>query len=215
MALKFTLEKGEVVLDKNIVLLQEFSDITNYGIKKKNPKHARRLLLYVFFCCDLTEENALKDLDFRIKPEQAKARALGRDYKFTKEENDLIGAAMDAYNFFNETAPERADLAMDKKIDEARSLLDETKPIIITNVNATTGATTFVSNGKIITEFAEQIDTLMTLKLKMKQTAMKITNTSRVKGNKGSSLIERGTLAKMAGEMMDNTGEEEEPGEEM
>ena len=38
----------------------------------------------------------------------------------------------------------------------------------------------------------------MILKLKMKQTAMKIQNTSRVKGDKGSSLIERGVFANLA-----------------
>ena len=89
------------------------------------------------------------------------------------------------------------------KIDESRTLLEKTKPEIVRNVNPQTGEVKFVSNGKIISEFAEQIDQLMSLKLTMKQTAMKIQNTSRVKGDKGSSLIERNTFRNIVAETSD------------
>jgi hypothetical protein len=85
-------------------------------------------------------------------------------------------------------------MALDKKIDEARVKLQETELEVIRNVNPTTMEVKFTSNESIITKIAEQIDSLMTLKLKMKQTALKIQNTSRVKGGKGSSMIERGTF---------------------
>jgi len=197
--LKFVVNRDKVVLDKNIILIDEFNDIIKFGIKKKNEDLSNSLLLYVFFCCDLTEDNFMKDVDFRQKPTQAKSRAFkDKNYKFSKEEEKLVNAAIDAYNFFNETAGERSDIALDKKIDEARVKLEETTLEVIRNVNPQTMEVKFVSNESIITKIAEQIDSLMTLKLKMKQTAMKIQNTSRVKGDKGSSLIERGVFANLA-----------------
>jgi len=193
--LKFVLNRGEIVLDKNIVLLDEFNNILKYGAKKKDTDKANNMLMYVYLCCDLSDENLMKDIDFRQKPIQAKTRVFkDKNYKFTAEEEKLIDAAMDAYNFFNEGAAERSEIALDKKIDEARSMLETTKVEIVRNLNAGTGAITFSSNDEIITRIAKQIDILLELKLKMKLTAVRIQNTSRVKGNKGSSMIERGAF---------------------
>jgi len=197
--LKFVVNRDKVVLDKNIILIDEFNDIIKFGLKKKNEELSNSLLLYVFFCCDLTEENFMKDVDFRQKPTQAKSRAFkNKDYKFSKEEEKLVNAAIDAYNFFNETASERSDIALDKKIDEARVMLEETALEVIRNTNPQTGEVKFVSNESIITKIAEQIESLMSLKLKIKTTATKILSTSRVKGDKGSSLIERGVFVSLA-----------------
>ena len=111
--LKFVLNRDKVILDKNIVLIDEFNNILKYAEKKKKPELGNSMLLYVYFCCDLTDDNFLKDTDYRIKPQQALIRAFkDKDYKFTKEENKLIEAAIDAYNFFNESAGERAEIAM-------------------------------------------------------------------------------------------------------
>jgi hypothetical protein len=193
--LKFVLNRDKVVLDKNIILLEEFNNIVKYGIKKKNEELANSMLLYIFFCCDLTEDNPMRDVDFRQKPQQAKSRSFkDKAIKLSKEEEKLLDAGIDAYNFFNETSGERSEMALDKKIDEARVKLQETELEVIRNVNPTTMEVKFTSNESIITKIAEQIDSLMTLKLKMKQTALKIQNTSRVKGGKGSSMIERGTF---------------------
>lgn len=196
--LKFVLNRDTIVLDKNIILLDEFNDIIKFGIKRKDTGLSDRLLLYVYYCCDLTEENFMKDLDFRQKPAQAKARALkNKDYKFSKEEEKLVDAAMDAYNYFNEGAAERSEIALDKKIDEARVELERTTLEIVRNINPQTGVVTFSSNDEIITRIAKQIDIMLELKLKMKQTAIKIQNTSRVKGGKGSSMIERNTFSEL------------------
>jgi len=209
--LKFVLSRDKVILDKNIILLEEFNNILKYGEKKKNPELANSMLLYIYLCCDLSEENPMKDVDFRQKPQQALSRAFkDKSRKFTQAEQELLDAGMDAYNYFNETAAERSELAMDKKIDEARSKLEETKIEVIRNLNPTTGIITFASNEGIITNIAKQINEMMSLKLTMKQTAMKIQSTSRVKGNKGSSLIERGAfmdLAKQASDVNDKESE--------
>jgi hypothetical protein len=110
---------------------------------------------------------------------------------------------MDAYNFFNETSAERAVIAIDKKIDEARTTLESTDVEIVRNTNASTGAITFTSNETILGNLAKQIGELMTLKLNIANTAKKIENTGRVRGNKGSSLIERGNLVRKADDTID------------
>jgi hypothetical protein len=192
--LKFQVYNGKVCIDPSIVLLEEFSNILAYGKKKKNEDLANRMLLYVFFCCDLTEDNFMRDLDYRLKPEQALSRAFaGAIKKLDDEQQDLIDAAIDAYNFFNETSAERAVLAIDKKIDEARTTLENTEVEIVRNTKES-GEVSFASNNKILGELAKDIGNLMTLKLNVMNAAKKMENTGRVRGGKGSSLLERGGL---------------------
>jgi superfamily I DNA and RNA helicase len=144
--LKFTLLNEKVCIDPNIKMIDEFNDILLHGKKVKDDNLAFRMLLYVFYCCDLSDDNLMRDVDYRLKPEQAMVRAFqGKKKKFTKVEEALIEAAMDAYNFFNETSAERAVLAIDKKIDEARTVLEETDVEIVRNTNASTGAISFGS----------------------------------------------------------------------
>jgi hypothetical protein len=192
--LKFQVYNGKVCIDPSIVLLEEFSNILAYGKKKKNEDLANRMLLYVFFCCDLTEDNFMRDLDYRLKPEQALARAFaGQIKKLDQEQQDLIDAAIDAYNFFNETSAERAILAVDKKIDEARTVLENTEIEIVRN-QKDNGEVSFASNETILSKLATNIGNLMTLKLTVMNAAKKMENTGRVRGGKGSSLLERGGL---------------------
>jgi hypothetical protein len=190
--LKFTVLDDKVCVDPNIKLIEEFDNILLYGKKKKNLELSNRMLIYVFYCCDLSEDNPMRDIDFRMKPEQAMSRAFRNEKSsFTKEEQNLIDAAIDAYNFFNETSAERAILAIDKKIDEARTTLEGAQVEIIRNTNENTGVTTFASNENIIGNLAKQIGEMMTLKIQLTNAAKKLENTGRVRGGKGSSLIER------------------------
>jgi len=193
--LKFQVYNNKVCIDPSIILLEEFSNILAYAKKKKDEDLGNRMLLYVFFCCDLTEDNFMRDIDYRLKPEQAMSRAfLNKITKFDEEQSELIDAAIDAYNFFNETSAERAILAIDKKIDEARTVLETQEIEIVRNVNESNGTVTFASNETILSKLAENIGKLMTLKLNVMNAAKKMENTGRVRGGKGSSLLERGGL---------------------
>ena len=209
--LKFTLLNGKVVLDPTLVMIKEFTDILDYAKKKKDDDLGNRILLYVFYCCDLTDQNPLRDVDYRLKKSQALSRAfLGKQKTFTAKENDLIDAAIDAYNFLNETSLERATLAYDRKIDEIRSLLENVKPEIHPNhkvhmceycsefnpdgINQISEIDKYVSNATDIEKFSKLLNDMATYKLKSMETAKKIENTGRVRGEKGSSLIERGSF---------------------
>jgi hypothetical protein len=208
--LKFTLFNGKVVIDPSLVMIQEFTDILDYGKVKSNDDLSNRLLLYVFYCCDLTEQNPLRDVDYRLKESQALTRAFPgvKQKEFTKKEDTLISAAIDAYNFLNETSLERATLSYDQKIDEVRTLLDSIKPEVHSLyelhlcdecqsngndvLNEVREVKEYISNNKIIADLSKQLGDMAIYKLRAMETAKKIENTGRVRGGKGSSLIERG-----------------------
>ena len=193
--LKFTVQNEAVALDPNIIIQPEFASILEYGKKVKNENLALRMLLYVFYCCDLTEDNPMRDIDFRMKEKQSMIRAFrNKKKKFTKVEEPLISAAIDCYNFLNETSAERAILAIDKKIDEARSKLEEMEVEVVRNVNVNTNQVTFASNENIMGNLAKQIGEMMSLKLQIANAAKKLETSGRVRGGKGSSLIERSSI---------------------
>ena len=196
--LKFTVVNEQVCIDPNIILIEEFSNILQYGKRNDKEDLANKMLIYVFYCCDLTDSNPMRDVDHRMKEEQAMSRVFGnKKSKFTKKEESLIGAAMDAYNFFNETSSERAILAIDAKIDEMRTKLENTEVEIVRNVEETSSGSekvSFVSNEKIIGNIVENISKMMATKLNIANSAKKIEQSGRVRGNKGSSLIERSRL---------------------
>ncbi len=214
--LTFTLKEGKVVVDPRMAMIQEFTDIMEYGEKAKEPTLGNRMLLYIFYCCDLSNNNPMRDIDYRLKEEQAMNRALGpiNKKKFTVKEKKMIDAGVDAYNFFNENSLERATMTYDQKIDEIRSLLDKVQPEVhaqhethlceacqathmtdsshtIEEVMEITG---YVSNEKIIASFMKQLSDATTYSLKAAETSKKRENVGRVRGEKGSSLIERGVF---------------------
>ena len=95
--LKFTIFQGKVLPDPNIEMLEEFRAIIEYGKNKGDEDLANRMLLYVYWCCDLTPDNPMRDIDYRLKEEQALSRSLGKHKKktYNKTEMSLIEAAMD------------------------------------------------------------------------------------------------------------------------
>ena len=197
--LKFTILQERVILDPKILLTEEFTNILDYWEDKGKAEEGFKYLLYVFYCCDLSDENMMRDIDYRLKPEQAYLRVFkGKKKKFTKKEQDLVDSAMDAYNFFNETSIERAGMTYDQKIDEITEFLSQEKPRLEEVLDEEGMLLRFVSNDKVIGNFAKQISEFTTYKLRAIETAKKIENTGRVRGDKGSSIIERGSFRKDA-----------------
>ena len=199
--LKFLVHNERVVVDVNILTMDEFLTLYKYG-EGVEDGYGSRLLLYVFYCCDLSSDNPMKDIDFRRKPGQALSRAFKgtKTKKFTAKETKMVDAAIDIYNFFNETSAERAILAMDRKIDEARTVLEEEEIEIVRNVKVADGTVTFASNETIIGNLAKRIGELMVLKIQITNSAKKLENAGRVRGGKESSLAERGTLIRTVGD---------------
>jgi len=210
--LQFTVLDGKLIVDPSMLMRPEFVDILEYGKKKNKEEFATKMLLYIFYCCDLTKSNPISQVDYRMKEEQAAKMAFRGAAKFTKKEQELVDAGIDAYNFCNEGALERASLAYDQKIDEIRTLLEGLEPEVHAKykehmcdfcnelhsepINQVLEIEDYVSNDRIIANFAKQLNEIATYKLKALETAKKIENTGRVRGDKGSSLIERGAFRK-------------------
>jgi hypothetical protein len=192
--IRFTILDGKVIVDPTIKMIHEFQVILDYGEKKKDPEIANLMLLFVFWCCDLTALNPFRDVRVSRKVEDATKRIfLGtKRKKFTKQEADMIDAAMDAYNYFNEDALERSALVQSKKIDQINDLLDNTKPEVHPVFDEDGAIDKYVSNAKIISDLRKELKEMALGMLAAKETAKKIENTGRVRGNKKSSLIERG-----------------------
>ena len=91
------------------------------------------MLLYIFWCCDLTPYNPFREVDFREKEKQAMVRAFHglKITEFDADQRLLIDNGITAYNYFNETSIERAVIAYDNKIDEVRSALNEIQPRVV------------------------------------------------------------------------------------
>ena len=225
--LRFVVQGGTVVHDPTLMMIQEFTDIIEKN--KSNKELANKMLLYVFFCCDLTNANPLRDIPYSRKEAQAWSRAFGKNVKkLSKKNQDLIDAGIDAYNYFNEDALERAGLVYDRQIDEMSNLLDHTTPKVHLTyeeamcetcidlqggeeINEVRTPKAYVSNDKIIANFMKQLNEAAIFKLKAIETAKKIENTGRVRGNKGSSMVERGVFLEEADK---KTLESQEDGEE-
>ena len=197
--ISFTLLNGKLIVDPKMIMIKEFTDIMSYGKKKEL---GMRMLLYVFYCCDLTNNNPMKDVDYRQKEEQAMVRAMGpiKKTSFTPKEQGLIDSGIHAYNYFNEDSLERSANTQQRKIDEVSKLLDETVPFITTVYNPETEEMDkVVTNQAAIKGFIQQLDLLAVGMLKAKETAKKVENVGRVRGNKGSSIIERGVFRESEG----------------
>ncbi len=192
--IRFTILDGKVIIDPTLKMIREFQVILDYGKKKKDPELSNLMLMFVFWCCDLTALNPFRDVRVDRKVDDATKRIfLGtKRKKFTKVEADMIDAAMDAYNYFNEDALERSALVQQKKIDQINELLDKTKPEVHPVFDEDGAIEKYVSNSAIISQLRKELKEMALGMLAAKETAKKIENTGRVRGNKKSSLIERG-----------------------
>jgi hypothetical protein len=168
--------------------MKEFTDI----LDKYPGGRGMDMLLHIFYCCELSNDNPYVNVDFLIKEKSSAARVFGKGNVFTQEEIADIHTGFNTYNFFNETAVERGGNTFDDKIDEIRSLLAKTKPVIHTVFDADGAIEKFVSNDKILDSFAAQINKYATYKLAAIKTASQIQGAGRIRGGKSSSAIEAG-----------------------
>lgn len=101
-------------------------------------------LFYVYFFCDLSKDNPLKDIPYFRKDAEARFRAYGND---SQPLSPKIEAAIATYP----TTEEQKDIyTYDKKMDQFNVLLKDTLPKIERNENDNTGVVSFTTNIDII-----------------------------------------------------------------
>jgi len=163
-------------------MVPEFVEILEWD-KTKEKNKAHKILFYLYLMCDLGDECPTKDLDQSIKDGQCRFMAYGtRKYDFEGQEQRLIISGLAAYTLLNEVAEERMLKTYDEKIDQLRTLLEETTPVIHENMNANTGIISFSTNVEIINKALKEISNLVKAKHDLRQTVLAGFSAGHVRG---------------------------------
>jgi len=121
--LKFTIFKGEVVVDINSMSLPIFREIYAYDTKK-NKRLAHNMLYFVYLMSDLRPSNPVRDFPEDEKEEEARMASFGKaNYKLDQEGEELLDKGIEAYDKHTVTSQERMLEQYDKSIDKARLLM--------------------------------------------------------------------------------------------
>ena len=212
--IRFNIKEGEVVLDMASLGLQAFRDIYEYDTSKKKIK-ARNMLLFVYHMSDLRPSNPMRDLSEAEKENECRAEAFGKANYFLDEEGErLLDAGIAAYVKFSINSEERMLKTVDEKIDEQNEILSKLDGIVYGN----NGYEVSVENAEfaelsedeqkdkkaelnkeysdILNGVLKNLNTLYKMKGDLKKIILE-GGDGKVRGNKESSLIEKGSLAKI------------------
>lgn len=181
------------------LLISEFKELFDLG--EIGLQH----LKFVYLVCDISEDNPFRNMDYKEKEEKAEAICYSKDKTSifyiglaqSEEIINLITRAYHKYNELTETSPKRLIVDIDNKIDEIRRLVKTTEPKIHENINVKTGAITFATNLKIITDVLQEIDSLMATRESIDKRINKEATKVKAKGNKERSPIQEGMLKKV------------------
>lgn len=190
--LSFTILKGEIVLDPNIILFKEFSDL--YALPK-----GKKLLQVIYHRHSRDKENPFKDLDERVKDENIFMAIFNKkdqkSLKLTAKETNLLNAAEKVFLRYNSTAESRLLASMNTKLDQISEMLDDTDPIIdqtITN----SGETKFNTNLTIMLNLFSKIESIMKSKTILQNAILKQESEGKIRGGGTTSFREMGVLSK-------------------
>jgi hypothetical protein len=197
MPIKLNFKEDRIIIDVNFLQLEDFVAIKEYYGPKKKSK-TDKMFLYIYYMFSLSEENAFRDLDGRMKKEQVIYRIWkSRDAEppFDKKELSLFNKAADAFILHSSTEEERAVEELNRKMEQLRETIRDTAPKIVEQINPSTGVTSFVTNIDIINKAIKELPTILEVKEKliasMKRQSI---NTRNRGGTKQTSFREKGML---------------------
>lgn len=197
--LKWELKNGRIVPNETSLLVSAFGDIWEFDSSRKKEL-ACKLLTYVYFMEDITEENPLRDVAYGEKHIQA-VRSLFKDdkHKFKKKEQELIDAAREWYALCNQDCLFRLSAVLSKKIDEFTQYMDE---------NKATSAASF----KAQVEIVPKINQILKTKSETDDWIRKEMKKVKVKGDRTRSPSEKGMVGYSGArrEIDEDRGEENE-----
>ena len=196
MPIKLNFKDDKLIIDVNFVQLSEFMDIKKHYDKDKTKLD--RLFLYMYYMLSLDEENDFRDLDSRVKGEQAVYRIWKKREAippFTKKEKELYEKAADTYVMFSSTEEERMVNEIDRKIEQIRKTVKSTEPKIIEVINEKTGEIKFATNMEILNKAINSIPTIIETKEKLISSMKKQSVNTRNRGGRSqTSFREKGLL---------------------
>lgn len=188
--IKFTIVKGKLVLDPNIVLFKELSAV--YDLKD-----GEKLLQVIYFRHSTEADNPFKDLDMRMKDENILQVVYGKpswgDVKLSKKSIELFHAAEALFLEYNSTPEARMLIAMNKKIDQIAVMLDDNAPVI-EETTTSSGEIKFNTNLTIILNAFTKVETMIKSKGLLNNAILKAEAAGKVRGGGTTSFREMGVL---------------------
>lgn len=184
----FSREKNRVQVDAYGLMIDEIRAVWEKDRTRIKEK-ATALISYIHLSAQVDPEAPF----FGAKSSEVKelsARNIWRDDipRNIEQYDDTIVAYRKAY----ETADVRVLKTFSDKIDEIQELIGEQKPKITENYNDKTGAVSFATNMKIITDAMKDINGLIDEKEKLEQRIKKeLANQISTLGQKKPSRLER------------------------
>lgn len=190
---------GKFSINDESLLIPEFKDL--YDMGEIGLQH----LKFVYLTADVSEDNPLRNMSYTEKEEKAEQICYSKNpesinYVELAKEIETAITITNAYKRYlelNETSPMRLIISIDKKIDQIRKTVEELEPKVVENYNEKTGATTFASNMKIITDILSEMDNLMSTRESISKKLIKESIKVKAKGNKERSPLQEGMLKKI------------------
>lgn len=189
--IELILEKGEIVLSKDIVLFDELKKLFEVN------KLGKKLVQALYYMHAVGGKNPFSDLDALVREESVFMAVFGKaslvDLKLSEKNLKLYKDAENLYEKYAHTAESRLERSINTKLDEISRMLDETVPTIEESVTKS-GEVKYNSNLGIILNMFSKIDVIMKAKTTLQQAIQKKTNSGRVKGGGTSSFLEKGLV---------------------
>ncbi len=193
MALKFEFIKEKIQLTAAIMLFDEFTDILNWD-KSTAKLKANKLFSFVFYMCDLTEDNPCASRKAEDIETEAKFLAFhNKQYEFSKKEFTLVQKAMHRYTRCNTTAEERIIEAFDIASEKLLDKLNTTSPKVVKNEKD--GTISYATNVPIITTGLTQLDDIKKRKLAIIASIKNQAVSNRVRGKITLSPLSKGIIS--------------------
>jgi hypothetical protein len=195
MPIRFDMEDNALFVRPSDLAIREFMDIWEADTSN-DKQEAQDHLKFIYHYCDTRSE--FFDSEDVEKLANCKANAYGApDYKHSKKWAKLVEKAMARYEQLNEKAPLRAVATLDKKIDQIRTIIDATLPIIEDRkVYDKEGnlREEIKSNVKTIIDTSISLDKMAETREKMYERAMTGGNKTKNRAGAETSLLEAGKL---------------------
>jgi hypothetical protein len=195
MPIKLEFRDDKLIVNVQFVQVEEFIKLKEfYG---KNKAKADKTFLYLYYMYSLDEDNVFRDLDSRVKKEQAIYRVWKKreaEPPFTKKEKELFEKAVSSYVMFSSREEERMIEEIDRKIEQIRKTVKETTPRILEQENDR-GEVKFVTNMDILNKAINSIPGILETKEKLISAMKKQSFNTRNKGGRTqTSFREKGLL---------------------
>lgn len=175
--MKISVYKGLVSVDEesiqSLVLKEAIAEIRHL---ETDDDRYRRICLFIFLLCDLSNDNPLVDRPFDSKREDALSVAFStadgmNEFKTYLDSHptlkDSINSAIAAYVEYENTDEQRDINTYNTKMDQFRYMLKDMEPTIIKNENERTGFITFSTNIDIINSVLNDVVSLIQAKASM------------------------------------------------